>query len=262
MTNGTGSNRRNGSTLEGVALLAGVSRATVSRVVNGSPKVSPEVRREVEAAIERLGYVPNRAARSLVTRRSGSFGLVITEPTGRLFSDPFFPRLLRGVSAELTARDLQLVLLIPNSKADLSRTGDYLSAGHVDGAVLVSLHGEDPLPARLSAAGIPMVLVGRPTARHLGELRRRRQPAGRADRGRAPHRHGPAGRGNHHRTAGHARGHRPAGRLPRRHRRGLRGDRCQPRGNWRLHPGERLQGDDQAARQATRTSTPCSPHPT
>jgi DNA-binding LacI/PurR family transcriptional regulator len=134
----------------------------VSRVVNGSPKVSPDVRRDVKAAIERLGYVPNRAARSLVTRRSGSIGLVITEPTGRLFTDPFFPRVLRGISAELTARDLQLILLIPNSQTDLNRTGDYLSAGHVDGAVLVSLHGEDPLPERLSAAGIPLVLVGRP----------------------------------------------------------------------------------------------------
>jgi DNA-binding LacI/PurR family transcriptional regulator len=158
----TGRDRRNGSTLEGVALLAGVSRATVSRVVNGSPKVSPAVRQSVEAAIERLGYVPNPAARSLVTRRSGSFGLVITEPTGRLFSDPFFPRVLRGIGAELTTRDRQLVLLMPNSPADVRRIGDYLSAGHVDGVVLVSLHREDPLPARLSAAGIPLVLVGRP----------------------------------------------------------------------------------------------------
>ena len=124
MASTTDRNRRNGTTLEGVALSAGVSRATVSRVVNGSPKVSPDVRREVEAAIERLGYVPNRAARSLVTRRSGSFGLVITEPTGRLFSDPFFPRVLRGIGAELTARDLQLILLMPNAVADLQRTGD------------------------------------------------------------------------------------------------------------------------------------------
>jgi DNA-binding LacI/PurR family transcriptional regulator len=88
--------------------------------------------------------------------------LVITEPTGRLFSDPFFPRVLRGIGAELTARDLQLILLMPNSPADLRRIGDYLSAGHVDGVVLVSLHREDPLPSRLSAAGIPLVLVGRP----------------------------------------------------------------------------------------------------
>ena len=162
MTTSNERNRRNGMTLEGVASLAGVSRATVSRVVNGSSKVSPAIRRDVEAAIERLGYVPNRAARSLVTRRSGSFGLVITEPTGRLFSDPFFPRVLRGIGAELTARDLQLILLMPNSPADLRRIGDYLSAGHVDGVVLVSLHREDPLPSRLAAAGIPLVLVGRP----------------------------------------------------------------------------------------------------
>jgi DNA-binding LacI/PurR family transcriptional regulator len=154
--------RRSGSTLEEVAQLAGVSRATVSRVVNGSPRVSPDVRVDVQAAIERLGYVPNRAARSLVTRRSDSIGVVITEPTGRLFSDPFFPRLLRGISSELAARDRQLILLMPDSVADEHRTADYLTAGHVDGAILVSLHGDDPLPARLAAANIPLVLLGRP----------------------------------------------------------------------------------------------------
>jgi DNA-binding LacI/PurR family transcriptional regulator len=157
-----GRNRRTSTTLEEVAHLAGVSRATVSRVVNGSPRVSPDVRTEVQAAIEQLGYVPNRAARSLVTRRSDSIAVVITEPTARLFSDPFFPRLLRGISSELAARDRQLVLLMPESAADETRTADYLTAGHVDGALLVSLHANDPLPDRLTAAGIPMVLVGRP----------------------------------------------------------------------------------------------------
>jgi len=154
--------RPRGATLEQVAKVAGVSRATVSRVVNGSPRVSGEVRRSVETAIEHLGYVPNRAARSLVTRRSNSIGVVITEPAGRLFSDPFFPRLLRGISASLSARDVQLVLLMPASPADSQRTSDYLAAGHVDGALLVSLHGDDPLPARIAAAGVPTVVVGRP----------------------------------------------------------------------------------------------------
>jgi DNA-binding LacI/PurR family transcriptional regulator len=156
--------KRSGATLEEVANVAGVSRATVSRVVNGSPKVSPEVRADVTAAIAQLGYVPNRAARSLVTRRSDSIAVVITESAGTLFSDPFFPRLLRGISSELAAHDQQLVLLMPDSAADERRTADYLSAGHVDGALLVSLHGDDPLPARLLAAGIPMVLAGRPSS--------------------------------------------------------------------------------------------------
>jgi DNA-binding LacI/PurR family transcriptional regulator len=142
-------------------LRAGVSRATVSRVVNGSPKVSPDVRRAVEAAVLELGYVPNRAARSLVTRRSGSVGVVITEPTGRLFSDPFFPRLLRGISGALSARDLQLVLLMPETTADTERTAAYLAAGHVDGILLVSLHGDDPLPDAIAKAGVPFVLGGR-----------------------------------------------------------------------------------------------------
>jgi DNA-binding LacI/PurR family transcriptional regulator len=159
---GTTRDRRNGTTLEEVAAHAGVSRATVSRVVNGSPRVSPDIRRVVEAAVTELGYVPNRAARSLVTRRSDSIGVIIAEPTGRLFSDPFFPRLLRGISAALSARDLQLVLLMPASVSETQRTADYLAAGHVDGALLVSLHDDDPLPIQMAAAHIPMVVSPRP----------------------------------------------------------------------------------------------------
>jgi DNA-binding LacI/PurR family transcriptional regulator len=124
--------------------------------------VSADVRRAVEKAIDRLGYVPNRAARSLVTRRSDSIGLVITEPASRLFSDPFFPRLVRGVSAALSVRDLQLVLLMPDDEVDEQRTMRYLTAGHVDGVILVSLHGDDPLPDQLANRRIPAVVMGRP----------------------------------------------------------------------------------------------------
>jgi DNA-binding LacI/PurR family transcriptional regulator len=155
--------RADAKTLEAVALAAGVSRATVSRVVNGSSRVTPATRRVVERAIRRLGYVPNRAARSLVTRRTDSVGLVIPEPTTKLFGDPFFPRLIRGINSVLGEADHILVLLTPQSAHDEERLGRYLVSGHLDGAMLVSLHGADPLPAFLAERGIPIVVGGRPS---------------------------------------------------------------------------------------------------
>src|ERR1700690_3229138 len=106
---------RSATTLDEVARAAGVSRATASRVVNGSTTVGLEARQSVEQAVVRLGYVPNRAARSLVTRRSDSVGVVIAESTGRVFNDPFFSEVLRGISAGLAARKMQLALLMPQS---------------------------------------------------------------------------------------------------------------------------------------------------
>lgn len=76
--------------LEEVAALAGVGRGTVSRVINGSPKVSATARAAVQAAIAELGYVPNRVARSLVTSRTDSIALVVPEAETRLLSEPYF----------------------------------------------------------------------------------------------------------------------------------------------------------------------------
>ena len=159
-------------TLEQVAALAGVSRATVSRVVNGSPKVSPAVRAQVERAVAKLGYVPNRAARSLVTRRADSVALVVSEPHTRLLSEPFFAGTVRGVSAALAETGVQLLLLIDHDPPDRGRLERYVVGGHVDGVLLASLHGDDPLPGTLERAGVPAVLVGRPAERGGPEDRR------------------------------------------------------------------------------------------
>lgn len=150
------------ATLEAVARVANVSRATVSRVVNGDRRVREETRNAVQAAVRDLDYVPNRAARSLVTKRSGSVGVVIPEPTAQLFGDPFFPRVLRGIGEVLAEEEMQLVLLMPQVRADAVRAEVYLAAGHVDGVLLISLHGSDPLPEDLRARGIPVVVGGRP----------------------------------------------------------------------------------------------------
>lgn len=149
-------------TLEAVAARAGVSRATVSRVVNGGEGVREPLVRRVRRAVEELGYVPNQAARSLVTRRHDAVAVVIAEPETRVFADPFFALQLRGISKELTAHDSQLVLLLTQGRDDHARVGRYLAGGHVDGALVFSLHLDDPLPGLIHGAGVPTVFGGRP----------------------------------------------------------------------------------------------------
>ncbi|KPH99009.1 transcriptional regulator, LacI family, partial [Actinobacteria bacterium OK074] len=149
-------------TLEAVAARAGVSRATVSRVVNGGDGVRDALAERVRQAVDELGYVPNQAARSLVTRRHDAVAVVIAEPETRVFADPFFALQLRGISKELTAHDSQLVLLLTEGRDDYTRVGRYLAGGHVDGALVFSLHFDDTLPALVRGAGVPTVFGGRP----------------------------------------------------------------------------------------------------
>lgn len=150
-------------TLEEVAEQAGVSRSTASRAINGGFKVSPEAQAAVDAAVELLGYTPNRAARSLVTRRTDSVALVVPEPDEKVLTDPYFAGTLRGLSAALADTDIQLVLLIARPGED-QRTLRYLRNGHVDGAVVVSHHRDDTLASALGASRLPCVFVGRPWA--------------------------------------------------------------------------------------------------
>jgi DNA-binding LacI/PurR family transcriptional regulator len=153
-------------TLEEVARRAGVSRATVSRVVNGSPRVAEPIRDAVRRAVAELGYVPNLAARSLVTQRTDSVALILPEATARVFSDDqFFPGLIRGVTQELEAAAKQLVLMLIGSTAAHERAERFTTGGHVDGVLLASLHGADPLPELLTRGGVPVVCSGRPMGR-------------------------------------------------------------------------------------------------
>jgi DNA-binding LacI/PurR family transcriptional regulator len=149
-------------TLEEVARSAGVSRATVSRVINGGSRVSAQALAAVERAIAEIGYTPNRAARSLVTRRADSVALVVPETGDKFVADPFLTGALQGVSAGLAGSELQLVLLIAQQAGDTARLLRYLRAGHVDGAVVMSHHREDHLPAELARTRLRCVYVGRP----------------------------------------------------------------------------------------------------
>jgi DNA-binding LacI/PurR family transcriptional regulator len=153
--------RRPGPRIEEVARVAGVSKSTVSRVINSEQYVSAKARDAVHTAIAELGYSPNQAARALAGQKVNAIALVVSEPSGRVLSDPFFAGVLRGIHAELAGRHVQLLVMMSQP----SDTGDlvaYLSSGHVDGALLVSLHGEDPLVPMLREIGLPVVAGGRP----------------------------------------------------------------------------------------------------
>jgi DNA-binding LacI/PurR family transcriptional regulator len=148
-------------TIRDVAREAGVSYATVSRVLNGRDWVSPEAVRSVRDAIARTGYTANPHARSLATGRSASIAFLLTEPQHLLFEDPNFPVLLRGAAQALSDRSLTLILMIASTPAERTRTVAYLSGGHVDGVLLVSPHSGDPLLGQLVNAGVPIVACGR-----------------------------------------------------------------------------------------------------
>ncbi|MEV6394878.1 LacI family DNA-binding transcriptional regulator [Streptomyces sp. NPDC051907] len=148
-------------TLEEVAARAGVGRGTVSRVINGSPRVSERTRAAVEAAVAELGYVPNRAARALAANRTDAIALVVPEPEDRFFAEPYFSDIVRGVGAALADTDMQLLLTLAGSDRERRRLAQYLAAHRVDGVLLVSVHADDPLPDLLEQLEIPAVISGR-----------------------------------------------------------------------------------------------------
>jgi DNA-binding LacI/PurR family transcriptional regulator len=147
-----------------VAALAGVSRSTVSRVVNGSPRVTSEAVAAVNRAIAELNYVPNRAARALASRKTQAIALVIPENTTRFFADPFFASVSQGIAMHLATTDYTLSILIA-SETDSGKTRRYLQGGNVDGALILSHHRDDRSYTHL-ATSIPVVFGGRPMSQN------------------------------------------------------------------------------------------------
>jgi DNA-binding LacI/PurR family transcriptional regulator len=152
---------RDSVTIEEVAAAAGVSRSTVSRVVNGSTAVSPEALEAVTRAIADLNYVPNRAARSLASRHTHAIALIVPEDTTRFFGDPFFAAIVSGINARLSQSDYVLNLFIASDDPG-DKTTTFVRSGAVDGAFIVSHHTSDTFIDRIASA-VPVVYGGRPS---------------------------------------------------------------------------------------------------
>lgn len=149
-------------TLEEVARLAGVSRSTVSRVINNHPHVRSETRERVWQAIHKSGYQPHAVARSLVTKRTQIIGMVIPEAVTTLFTDPFFPILVRGATNACNAHRYQLMLSLFAASADQQEMYQhFLRSGYLDGVIVASASVDDPLISDLLRDQVPFVSVGR-----------------------------------------------------------------------------------------------------
>ncbi|MFD0664508.1 LacI family DNA-binding transcriptional regulator [Thermocatellispora tengchongensis] len=117
------------------------------------------------SAVRELGYVPNSAARSLVTRRTDRVALVVSDsPSGARADDPWFSTVVRAAGRELEAAGKQVVLRLAGSAESRRGIERDAAAGHVDGVVLVPMFDADPLPAALAGAGVPVASIGRPAA--------------------------------------------------------------------------------------------------
>ena len=159
--------RRRRATVKDVATEAGVSRGTVSRVLNGQPYVSDEAREAIEAAIAKVGFVPNRAARSLVMQSSQAIGLIVHEPHSLFVEDPNIGSILLGANAALSEADYQLTFMIADTTRDIERLARYLSGGLIDGVIIVSARVGDPITRAVADLGLPAAFVGHP--RDIGD---------------------------------------------------------------------------------------------
>lgn len=150
-------------TLEDIARKAGVSRSTVSRVINDHPSVRDDVRKRVMGVIQTTGYHPNAAARTLASQRSNMIGLVLPRSVGNFFADPYFPRLTQGIAQACNQYNLTLGLFLVSTKEDEEKIFPrVLRNGYLDGILLQSGQVGDLLIDRLIDSGIPLVVAGRP----------------------------------------------------------------------------------------------------
>jgi 5-deoxy-glucuronate isomerase len=144
-----------GVTIREVARRAGVSTATVSRILSGASSSRPATVAAVRSAAEALDYRPSSIARSLKTRMARTLGLIVTD-----VHNPFFPELVAAVEDAAWAHGLRIILC--NGARDPLREADYLALlqdGRVDGLIVAAGHVTDGYAAQLGRSAVPVVIV-------------------------------------------------------------------------------------------------------
>lgn len=121
-------------TLENIAKLAGVSKTTVSRVINNKPDVNPETKKQILEIIDKYDFQPNAFAKAISSKKSNNIGLIIPHEADYIFSNPFYVEVFRGVSTEINRRGYYLLICYPHDNNYL----DIYKQKRVDGFILMS----------------------------------------------------------------------------------------------------------------------------
>ncbi|HEV7567484.1 MAG TPA: LacI family DNA-binding transcriptional regulator [Microbacteriaceae bacterium] len=148
-------------TLDEIAELAGVGRSTVSRVLNNDPRVRDATRERILEIVRRENYQPNFAARSLASGRSDVIGAVVPMALPSVFTDPFFPQFLEGVSVACDAADAMLMLWLAPPETERRKADKVGSSGPVDGLIIAAHVSDDPFVETLRGGKKQFVLYGR-----------------------------------------------------------------------------------------------------
>lgn len=142
-------------TIKEVSLLARVSPATVSRVLNGTARVNDTTRKRVLEAVQVLGYRPNVFARGLVTNRSGGIGITVNE-----VASPYFGAFIKGVEEVARPAGIHLMVSSGYAKAEYEQDSiDFLLSRHCDGLVVQAEGLSDDVLIELVRRGSPAVVV-------------------------------------------------------------------------------------------------------
>lgn len=151
-------------TLEDIARQTGVSRSTVSRVVNNQPNVREGVRQRVLDAIRETGYHPHAAARTLASQHSSTLGLILPHSVSFFFTDPYYAHLTKGIAQACNQYGYTLALFLVSSKEDEETIFPRVCRrGMLDGVMVQSgHHGDQGIIGRMVDVSMPLVVLGRP----------------------------------------------------------------------------------------------------
>lgn len=148
-------------TIKDVAKKAGVSPSTVSRVMSNHPRISRETVRKVKEIMEELGYHSNMAARSLVSNKSFTLGMVLPRPAEELFQNHFFAENIRGITTQASRAGYDVLMTAGHSvQEELEAVTRLVKGKRVDGIILLQSRKSDPLIAFLKKEKFPFILIG------------------------------------------------------------------------------------------------------